>query len=283
MSIISNSISIQDSILIGGNITTDGNIIAGGSVAGNIISIEDGLNVGTISQVSTELTLSSSGGIVAIPNGCKLLFTNDSSLAQQSTAYDGRGLVDDCELLTSIYNASLPAFNIYALSSTVPMNQIVPSSITIGGANLLRAFAIRLVKGQLVNGAAFCFTGVSGTPSGVMYALYNTASPAVRLAVTNTFVPTARIFPVNFTSAYTVPTTGLYYVAVNAANIGSALNLATLAADTYVAYSINQPITGVLNNIGHRATVVGMPQTLAGVSLTLDTQRVYAAVYSLTN
>jgi len=266
-------LSVEIDTVITGNITTAGNITAGG-ISGNTISVADGANLGTITQVSTELTLSSSGNRVAIPSGSSLIFKNDSTT--QWSAYTARELIDDCEIFTSVYNAANPSNLIYALSSTFAINQAIPTTITIS-ANTIYAYPIRLVKGQVVNGAGF-FLAVSGTPS-ITYGLYSTANPAVRLAVTAATNPTSGL--INFLSAYTVPTSGIYYVCLFASSVGSGVSVVGMAANTYMNYNQSTMTTGVLNKAAQTSsTAGGLAATLSGLTMTLSTQVAYALVYT---
>ena len=176
MSIAYNTLSVENDTTVVGNVRTSGNIVSGGIITGNTISIADGANLGTIDQISTELTLSSTGSKIAISSGSTLEFKNDST--SQLSAYTAREIVDDCDIFTSLYNIANPSNLRYALSSTFALNQSVPTILSVA-VNTIYAYPIRLIKGQVVNGAAVYFTSVAGTPS-IRYGLYNTANPAAQ-------------------------------------------------------------------------------------------------------
>jgi len=280
MSIAYNILSVENDTTVVGNLRTTGNIVSGGTITGNTISIADGANLGTIKQISTELTLSSTGSKIAIGSGSALVFKNNNQA--QLSAYTAREIVDDCDLFTSLYNIANPSNLRYALSSTFALNQSIPTTISVS-ANTIYAYPIRLIKGQVVNGAAVYFASVAGTPS-ITYGLYSTASPAARLAVTAATTPTAIVRLIAFTSAYTVPTTGIYYVCLFASSVGSGLSMVGMSANTYMNFGQSTMTSGVLNKAAQTSsTAGGLAATLTGLTMTISTQVAYALVYSLTN
>jgi hypothetical protein len=240
--------------------------------------VTDGANIGTIDQISTELTLASSGNRVAIATGNSLDFKNDST--SQLSAYTGREIVNDCDLFTSLWNAANPANLRYALSSTFALNQAIPGTLGVV-INRMYAYPVRLIKGQVANGAGF-YLSVGGSPQ-VAYALYSTANPGVRLASTATSTPTTGINLFAFSSAYTVPTTGIYYVCLYATSIGSSLSMIAMAGNAYMNYGLTTMTTGVLNMAAQTSSFTGgFPADLTGRAMTLLNQVSYALVYSLT-
>jgi len=279
MSIEYNTLSVENNTTVVGNVRTSGNIVSGGTITGNTISIADGANLGTIDQISTELTLSSTGSKIAIGSGSALVFKNNNE--SQLSAYTAREIVDDCDIFTFMYNIyNFPS--IYALSSTFALNQSTPTTISVA-ANTIYAYPIRLIKGQVVNGAVFYFASAAGTPS-ITYGLYSTASPAARLAVTSAANTSAGLRPIAFTSAYTVPTTGIYYVCLFASSIGSGLTMVGMPGNIYMNYGLVPMTSGVLNKAAQTSsTAGGLAATLTGLTMTLSTQVAYALVYSLTN
>jgi hypothetical protein len=288
-STVYNSLTISDLTLYGQNsvakaASVTGNISVSGTITGNNITttntfrVTDGANTGTIDQVSTELTLSSSGNKVAIASGNTLEFKNDGT--SQLSAYTANEIVDDCDLFTSLYNIANPSNPRYALSSTFAINQAMPTTLSIS-RNIIYAYPVRLVKGQVANGAAF-YLSVSGSPS-ITYALYNTANPGSRLAVTSAATPVSGMNLVAFTSSYTVPTTGIYYVCLYATSVGSSLTSIVTPSNTYLNYNLSTMTTGVLNKAAQTISVAGgFPATLSGLTITISSQISYAIVYTLT-
>jgi cytoskeletal protein CcmA (bactofilin family) len=276
--VCSGGIGISGAITVGGNITSTGTITGNTVSTPNTFTVTDGANTGTIDQVSTELTLSSSGNKVAIASGNTLEFKNDGT--RQLSAYTGREIVDDCDLFTSLWNSINPSNLIYALSSTFAMNQAVPTTLAVT-VNTIYAYPVRLIKGQVVNGAGF-YLNVSGSPQ-IAYALYSTANPGVRLASTATTTATSGVKLINFTSSYTVPTTGIYYICLYASNIGTSLSMIALASNTYIHYSQLILMTnGVLDKAAQSvSTAGGFPSNLSSLMFTALNRVSYAVVYSL--
>jgi len=268
------NLSVDSDTSVSGSISTVGNIL-GGTISGNTVSLRDGANLGTITQVSTELTLSSSGNRVAIANGSVLVFKNDSTT--QLSSYTANEIVDDCDIFTSLYNIANPSNLRYALSSTFALNQSIPTTITIS-ANTIYAYPIRLVKGQVVNGAAFYFASVSGTPS-ITYGLYSTANPAARLAVTAATTPTATVQLIAFSSAYTVPTTGIYYVCLFASSIGSGLSMVGMAANSYMNYGRTLSSGGGISFGSQNTILSGTSGAITGIAVNADKNRLVLCIY----
>jgi hypothetical protein len=281
--IISSNINCTGNISLSGITNVTGNISASGSISGgtlttpNTFTVTDGANSGIIDQISTELTLSSSGNRVAIASGNTLEFKNDDT--SQYTAYTAREIIDDCALFTFMWNSQNPSTLRYALTSTFSINQQVPTTLSLS-TNRIYAYPVRLTKGQVANGAGF-YLSVSGSPS-IIYALYNTSNPGSLLAVTAANTPTTGMNLVAFTSSYTVPTTGIYYICINASSVGTSLSTIAIASNTYMSYGITTMTNGVLNKAAQTCISTGFPTTLNGLAMTLSTQVSYAIVYSLT-
>lgn len=273
------------SLVCSGGLGVAGNVNVGGTVSANAVSssttiiVNDGANEGTIDQVSTELTLSSSGNRIAIASSNTLEFKNDGT--SQLTAYTAREIVDDCDVHTFIYNRANPSTLKYMLSSTYALNQVVPSAYAMT-VNTIYAFPIRLIKGQIVNGAGF-YLAISGSPQ-VGYALYNISNPSARLASTSTLTnATANgIVYLNFSSSYTVVTTGIHYVCICASNIGTSISLIAMATNTYINYGQSTMTNGVLNKAGQSCSSSSFPETLSGLAMTLLTRVGYGVVYTTT-
>lgn len=275
--VCSGGIGISGSINAGGNIRCTGSITGNSITSPNTITVTDGQNTGYIDQVSTELTLSSSGNKIAIASGSTLEFKNDST--SQLSAYTAREIVDDCDLFTSLWNAANPANLRYALSSTFAINQAVPTTLAVV-VNRIYAYPIRLIKGQVIHGAGF-YLAISGSPQ-VAFALYNTANPGSRLASTATTTAVAGMNLIAFSASYTVPTTGIYYVCLYATSVGTSLSMIAMAANTYMNYGLSTMTAGVLNKAAQTiSTAGGFATTLTGLTVTLSTQVAYAIAYSL--
>jgi hypothetical protein len=241
--------------------------------------LNDGLNIGSISQFGPDLTLSSSGNKIALASNHTLVFKNDNTT--QLTAYTAREIVDDCDTHTYMHNIAYPTTPRFMLSSTFALNQGAPttSSIVVGNTY---AYPVRLVKGQVVSGAGF-FLSVSGSPQ-IGYALYNTDSSYSRVAATSAYtnVPTngMNYLPYSPTS-YTVPRTGVYYTCIYANSVGSGLSVIAMPTNTYLNYGLPTMTTGVLNKAAQRATTAsGPPSTMSGVAMTLLDSVAYSVVYA---
>lgn len=274
---------------ISGNITIGGNVSTGGTLSGSTLSTSstltliDGLNTGTISQSGLELTFSSSGNQIAIAPNNRLLFKNDNTT--QPTAYIAREIVDECELHTYVHNVANPTNLRYMLSTTFPMNQVSSgiSSLATAVGNTY-AYPVRLVKGQVVTGAGFFIEG-SGTRS-VGYSLYRTYDASyVRVATTatNTNAISANgMNYFNYSAAYTVPITGIYYTSVYVNAIGTSLTLASCPITiAYINYGNTTGITGVLNKAAQRSqTAGGPPLTMAGLTTVPLASVAYSVVYT---
>ena len=278
-----------------GTITTTGNanfigtLTAGTSITAptikattNGLYANDGANEGRVYQSSTELILSSSGNKVAIANNNSLTFKNDSSI--QYTAYTAREILDDCDAHTYIYNAANPSTLKYMLSSTFPIFQLIPTNTyAIAAINRCYFFPIRLIKGQVVNGAGFYLTTATAAPT-VSYGLYTTSSPAARATSTATFSATVgtSMFYQNFATSYTVPTTGVYYVGIVATNFnGGTLNMVAVPTNTYLNYGQTTMTAGVLDKASQYVdTGGGFLNNLAGLTPVIDTRVGYAVVYT---
>lgn len=282
-SIISNIVSsggssISNALIATGNIVVSGTITGNALTTTNTFTVTDGANMGTIDQISTELTLASSGNKVAIGSGNTLEFKNDGT--SQLSAYTANEIVDDCDLFTSLYNIANPTNLRYALASTYAMNQVIPTTLSLT-TNKIYAYPVRLIKGQVVNGAGF-YLSVSGSPS-ITYALYNTANPASRLALTSAVTPTSGMNLTAFTSPYTIPTTGIYYICLYATSVGTSLSAIVTATNTYLNYNLSTMTSGVLNKAAQTISVAGgFPTTLSGLTITISSQIAYAIVYTLT-
>jgi len=267
---------------IAGNINITGNIVSGGTIIGNsfstsnILTLTDGVNSGTIRQLGTELTLSSSGSKIVLANNNSLVFKSDNTV--QYTAYTGREIVDDCDTHTYIYNSANPSTPKYMLSSTFALNQCTPVLYNTT-ATTTYAYPIRLVKGQVINGAGFDLSA-SGSPQ-VGFMLYNTANPAAQLATTsaNNNVPTTGMNYLSYSNPYTILNTGIYYTCIYVNSIGGGLSLIATPANSYLNYGQITMSPGVLNKAAQKFS--GAPgATLSGITMTLESNVGYSVVYS---
>jgi hypothetical protein len=268
-------------LVCSGGMGVTGNVNVGGTLNANQISsnttikVLDGANEGTIDQVSTELTLSSSGNKVAIPSTHTLEFKNDGT--SQFTAYTGRGVADDCDIHTFVYNSANPSTPRYMLSSTFALNQTVPTTFSIS-ANIVYAFPVRLIKGQIVHGAGF-YLSVSGSGQ-IGYAIYDNGNPSTRDAFsTLSNTPSNGMNYINFSSPYTSTYTGIHYVCILATNTGLSL-IATNTGNTYINYGQSTTTSGVLNKAGQSFSSSSFPSSLSGVSMTILNRVGYAVVYT---
>lgn len=274
---------------ISGNTNVGSNVVAGRAISGSTLSASntlrlfDGVNVGTISQTGTNLTLSSSGNIVAVAENHSLVFENDGT--SQITAYTGKEIVDECDVHTYIYNTANPSTPKYMLSATFPLNQTAPGGANVtSSANEIFCSPIRLVKGQVVTGAGY-YLSASGTPR-VGFSLYRTFdSSYVRVAKTATEsnIPSNGMNYLDYSTSYTVPVTGIYYTCLYVTSTGTSFGFVASAFNSgtnYTNYNIN-PITGTLNLLAIRVVVSGGPPiTMTGLIFTSSTRPAYSVVYT---
>jgi len=213
MSVSIGSMTLDTSFVYLGNISVSGNLNIGGNcstfriISDSDVNLYDGFNVGTISQVSSQMRLSStSSGNIAF-NSTQLRFIDDSS--NQITAYTGSEMLDDCRLHTFIYNSTFPSTPKTILASTYHINTGNRTIARPTPGNVF-ACAIQLSIQQVVNGAGF-YVDTSGISVGG-YALYDFSyNLLAKTTVSNTFNTGMNYF--DFINPYTTRYSGTYYVA----------------------------------------------------------------------
>lgn len=270
---------------ISGNVTVGGNVVTGGTITGNTLltsstlTLTDGLNTGIISQLGSELTLSSSGNKIALAANHSLVFKNDTTT--QLTGYTAREIVDDCDTHSYMYNTANPSTPKYMLSSTFALNQGAPTTFSVANTTTTYAYPVRLIKGQVVTGAGFYVSVTSGAPQ-VGYALYDSANPSNRVANTtsNLNTVTTGINYFAYSATYTVPTTGIYYTCIYAGSLGGGLSLIAMPSNIYLNYGLSTMTSGVFNKAAQSAATGSAPATMTGIAMTLLDRVAYSVVYT---
>lgn len=200
-----NNGSISESTCIGYNSQTTG--IKSTTLGANTTAGANGTAIGYgASAGANEIKLGTATETVVIPN--TITFEDNSIM----NAYELRPL-SDCEIHSFLSGKNIS-------SSTYDILVADTATYTAATANVARFTAIKLYKGQVINGVGFFVTFPSGGAIGNHYvALYSkgiaSSSPAgaQRLAVSALTLPTAGVFNyIDFTSPYTIPKTDIYYV-----------------------------------------------------------------------
>lgn len=290
MSLALTSGTIDTSFVCLGDMNISGNIEFGGTcsanlIVSNLVIVYDGFNVGKIDQISTNLVFSSSGNNISIGSTNQLAFKSNNTI--QKTAYTP-DTINDCATRSYFYNVLNPSNKIYILSSTASFISSDFVVATATGTTGTYFSAIYLNAGHVINGAAYFIHNFNSSTSGnVGYALYNTNNPGQLLASTsftilsngsNTIVPRA------FSVSYTVPTSGIYYLAMYAQNMGYPL-LTSIPYSHYRNYNSNETAIGTPRTFrsaflyGSRTS---FPSTLSGLTLYVQAAILFGCVYTTT-
>jgi len=254
---------VQNDTTVAGTIQTGGNITSTGTITGNTLSIADGLNLGTITQASTELTLSSTGNRVALADANNLIFKNDSSI--QRTAYTGRHKIDPADIHGFIQNRII-------IKQTFSLQNPNLTLIAVGGGNILFYNIGTLRKGQVIKGAFFWSDSVTTCQVG----LYTQTSPTlVASTAVNASVVVGMNY-INFSSQYTIPTTQVYFMGTIFSG-GQGLSLNPYSNFNY-GFSAS---TGALTaNIQYSSSAyASLPSSLTGVALNTSIYNVLIGIY----
>jgi hypothetical protein len=137
---------------------------------------------------------------------------------------DGRGWTfynSSGQALANLYAAVSPQANFGISGSkgeTMDRNTCPEVNTTLGTTGQIRIQAIWLEAGAVVSNIAFhSATTAAGTPTHYVFALYNTSGTLLATTADQTTTAWAAntLKTLAVTAAYTVPTTGLYYLAVS--------------------------------------------------------------------
>jgi len=253
------------SLSVSGNLRANRYVSNNLFLSNNSLNVNDGLNVGTISQVSTELTLSSSGSSVAIANSNNLIFKNDSTI--QTTAYTARHKIDPVDIHGFLQNRTI-------IKQTCSLQNPNLSTPGVGGGNILFYNLGTLRKGQVIQGA-FCH--ISGATTGQL-GLYTQTSPSLVASTATSRALASGFNYIAFTSAYTIPTTQVYFLAVLVN--GAGITGVSLNAHNYFNYGFSAS-TGALrvNTQYTNSTYSTLPSSLSGVAFTASNFNVFVGIY----
>jgi len=263
MSSISNNFFVQGNMIVAGTIQTGGNITSTGTISGNTLSIADGLNLGIITQASTEFTLSSTGNRVAIADSNNLIFKNDSSI--QRTAYTGRHKIDPVDIHGFIQNRII-------IKQTVSLQNPNLGLVSLGSnVYLLNIGTLR--KGQVIRGV-FVWSGVD---TNGLFGLYSQSNGTL-VAQSPLMAPVSTgMTYANFSSVYTIPTTQVYYIGVR---LPGGVTLLGLSTNVYLNYGFSAA-TGILslNTQLITASYSFLPSSLTGITMAASNTNIFAGVY----
>lgn len=191
---------IDSDTTVAGTIRSIGNIISTGSINGNTISIADNSNLGTITQISSELILSSTGNIVSIESD-NLIFKNDNSV--QTIAYTGLESTKNIHHSNYILNK-----NIIRQTTTILNVPSTTTAIVAFNGRMILYNMGTLAKGEVITGA---FIWIS-TNTTCVVGLYPQVNPSLVISNITRISISAGINYVDFSSPYTIPTTQVYYL-----------------------------------------------------------------------
>lgn len=253
----------NDMTLSSGAVQTGGNITSTGTITGNTLSIADGLNLGTITQVSTELTLSSTGNRVALADANNLIFKNDSSM--QRTAYTGRHKIDPADIHSFIQNRII-------IKQTFSVQNPNLTLVGVGGGNILFYNLGTLRKGQVIRGAFFWHDSVTTCHVG----LYTQSNPTLVASTATNASTVSGMNYIDFSSQYTIPTTQVYFIAARH-GAGQGLSLNPFGNFNYGFSASTGALTA--NTQYTSSTYASLPATLAGVGMTTSTYNVLYGIY----
>lgn len=240
----------------------------------NFLNVMDGLNQGTIDQVSTELTFSSSGNRVAIGANNQLLFKTNST-GSQITAYRGRHIIDPVEI-----NAHLRNWIVIKQSLSLQNTDILTlSESQVQGGSVNLTCIGTLVKGQVIRGI-FVWLSASQT-GGCQFGLYRASSTALVASTPANGNVVSGVNFINLSTPYTVDETTTYYFGTLITGSTTMYVLSTLAS-SYLSYGLTtNPSTGQLSRYNQytNSTYTSLPSSLSGVGFTLIQRNNWCGVY----
>jgi hypothetical protein len=236
------------SLTVGSNAITAGSLVLGGNT---LTSTQVGYLAGTAGNtLASQAVITDSGGNAKI---------------------SGTFSAVNCPNWASIYNN-----NSGSPLLTMSFDPIqASSSITIGQMSI-HFSAINLQSGQSYTGVSF-YSAFAASVGNVCAGVYNAAGE--RLATTATSNPSTTITMVslNFTPAFSVTSSGIYYVAVLATN-GSGYSLQTTSTSPLTNAGVTFT-SGKLAGRCCRISTTSLPATLAGLTPTSLSNVPWVALY----
>jgi hypothetical protein len=223
------------------------------------------IGTNAIPTASNQIMLGTASESVQIPN---TITFQDGSIMR---AYDNRPVSD-----IDIHNYVVG--NKTILTSTFSVGESNASMYSAVTANVTRFTPIKLYKGQVINGVGF-FPGNTGN---FYVGLYNKGASAARLAVSNVYSSAGNVNKMNyvdFITAYTIPTTDIYYLAL--LQTSSSQNILSTGVSTYIQWQENTLTNGTLNKRQQAITgLATLPNPIAaGQVFTLENVVFYLVVY----
>ena len=263
------SLSSENIIISDGSVRTLGNITSNSIITGNTISIADSANLGGITQISTQLLLSSTGNKVAIASD-NLLFKNDNSA--QLTAYTGHHKVDPIYLHGLMQNRTIIKQTISLQNPSVVWAQVGYSG------RLIFINLGNLIKNEVIVGAFFWLNGSSTTCHIGLYPQVDNA-PRVASTATNAAINVGLNY-VNFSSPFTVPTTQIYYLGI-LVNGGSTLQMLSLNLNNFHNYLMPGIVTGRLAATTHLSdqSFASLPSSIQSIVFRPYLYSIFVGVY----
>ena len=261
--VCSGGMGVSENVNVGGTLSVTGNM-----TNPTTLSLMDGLNQGIIDQLSTELTLSSSGNKVAISTGNQLVFKDSSSNTYQLSAYRGREVVDNVHINTLVKNYVV-------VKQTTTVITTNGTLVSVSGGNLLFSCLGTLYKGQVIRGC-FYYLSAAGTGNFGLY-LSSTGALVANSSLNTSFILGWNYIP--FTTAYIVPTTQVYHLCINIPAAGpSAYSLNT---SSYLNYGFSSAPTTLARMLQYsNATYSSLPSSAAGITCTTSSYNIVCGVWN---
>lgn len=265
------SLSVSGGMGISGNINSgnlSGQTISTSSTisASNHLKKTDGANEGTIDQISTELTFSSSGNKVALSNGNSLIFKNDNS--RQLSAFTGRHKIDPTDIHGFMRTRTI-------IKQTFSLQNPGLVLVGVGGGNILSYNLGTLRKGQVIQGVFFWVNAARA--SGSHIGIYSQSNVTLVASTPSNIAIVEGMNYIAFSSPYTIPTTQVYFLS---AIIPSGVLGVSMNAHNYFNYGFSA-VTGALraNTQYTNSVYATLPASYAGVAMTTSNFNVFVGVY----
>lgn len=264
--------TVSGGIGIAGNMHIGGNNSVSGSVSGTVLATNnqayfaDGLNQGYIQQLSTELTLGSSGNKIALAPNNALVFDNSS--VSQLSAYSERHTINPIEF------HGMNGWDVVKQTLSLQNLNII-TTFAVGGGNIYSYCLGTLFKGSVIRGI---FTWVNTTlTNGCHFGLYKARTQAlVASTASNIGTDISGFVYFNLSSSYTVDETTVYYV--------SALSVSAVNSLSITHSRYNYDLATSISSLSRRtqytnSTYTSLPSSLSGVASTSSNNNVFIGVY----
>lgn len=162
------------------------------------------------------------------------------------------------------------------------------ASITVGTSGTMGQAVINLVKtrfrqGQVITGIGFINTATAGaTLPNANVALVNVAGSVVAVGTAFTTTTANALNKQNFTSTYTIPSSGEYFMAIQTGSAATGTNPTILKSATgTVAAQINANLSAARSRFGHLTSTAGLTtsSTFTMSGMTADSQGAWLCTY----